>query len=159
VIEEDTMKYALLAVFSLTTVLAAAASENFSGNWKFDRAQSKNVGMMAQGSIDTVVTQSKSQVVVDDTSLLNGQKDRQHTVYDLRGKLVQNTSVMVGEATTRSHWEGARLITEWESAGAIAGTVSKRIETRYLSADGRTMYVESARPGSERMVIVFMRAR
>jgi hypothetical protein len=63
--------------------------------------------------------------------------------------------MMAGQATTRNRWEGARLITDWENAGAIAGTLIKRVETRYLSADGKTMYVESARPGKDSMVIVF----
>lgn len=155
------MKYVSLALLSLATTLATAANApaKFSGNWKFDPSQSKNVGMMAQGSIDTVVTQSKFQVAVDDTSLFNGQKDTQHTVYDLRGKPVANTSMMAGAATTRSHWQGGHRITEWQSAGAIAGTVNKRIETRYLSADGKTMYVESARQGQDPMVIVFTKAR
>jgi hypothetical protein len=57
---------------------------------------------------------------VDDTSVFNGQTDTQHTVYDLTGKPVTNTSMMAGQATTRSHWAAKRLITEWESPGAIA---------------------------------------
>ena len=134
---------------------AASAPANFSGNWTFDPAQSKNVGMMAQGKIHTTVVQTKSTIVVDDNSDFNGQKDTQHTVYDLTGKPVTNTSMMAGQATTRSHWEGTRLITDWESAGAIAGTMIKRTEMRYLSPDGKTMYVESARSGKDPMVIVF----
>lgn len=136
---------------------AASAPANFSGKWAFDPAQSKNVGMMAQGKIHTTVSQTRLKVVVDDNSDFNGQKDTQHTVYDLTGGPVTNTSMMAGQATTRSRWEGARLITEWESPGAIAGTVVKRIETRYLSPDGKTMYVESARSGKDHTVIVFTR--
>jgi hypothetical protein len=134
---------------------AASAPANFSGNWIFDPTQSKNVGMMAQGKIQTTVSQTKLTIVVDDNSDFNGQKDTQHIVYELRGKPATNTSMMAGQATTRSHWEGTRLITDWESPGAIAGTVVKRIETRYLSPDGKTMYVESARPGKDPMIIVF----
>jgi hypothetical protein len=134
---------------------AASVPANFSGNWTFDPAQSKNVGMMAQGKIQTTVSQTKFTIVVQDNSDFSGQKDTQHTVYDLTGTAVTNTSMMAGQATTRSHWEGARLITDWENAGAIAGTLIKRVETRYLSADGKTMYVESARPGKDSMVIVF----
>jgi hypothetical protein len=134
---------------------AASVPANFSGNWIFNPAQSKNVGMMAQGKIQTTVSQTKFTIVVDDNSDFRRQKDTQHTVYDLTGKAVTNISMMVGQATTRSHWEGARLITDWQSAGAIAGTVTKRVETRYLSADGKTMYVESGRPGKDPMVIVF----
>lgn len=134
---------------------AASAPANFSGNWAFDPAQSKNVGMMAQGKIQTTVSQTKLKIVVDDNSEFNGQKDTQHTVYDLTGKPITNTSMMAGRATTRSHWEGTRLISNWECPGAIAGTVVKRIETRYLSPDGKTMYVESARSGKDPMIIAF----
>jgi hypothetical protein len=136
---------------------AASAPANFSGNWAFDPAQSKNVGMMAQGKIQTTVVQTKFTIVVDDNSEFNGQKAMQHTVYELTGKPVINTSMMAGQATTRSHWEGTRLITDWESPGAIAGTMVKRTEKRYLSPDGKTMYVESARSGKDPMVIVFTR--
>jgi hypothetical protein len=152
------MKRAVTGFFLLclaSLAYAAPAPANFSGNWVFDPAQSKNVGMMAQGAIHTTVVQTKFTIVVDDNSEFNGQKGTQHTVYDLTGKPVTNTSMMAGQATTRSHWEGTRLIAEWESPGAIAGTVVKRIETRYLSPDGKTMYVESARSGKDPMVIVF----
>lgn len=152
------MKKQFMAVVSLLAagvVYAASAPANLSGKWTFDPAHSKNVGMMAQGKIQTTVKQSKLELVVDDYSVFNGQSDTQHTVYDLTGKPVTNTSMMAGQATTKSHWEGTRLVTDWESAGAIAGTVVKRIETRYLSPDGKTMYVESARNGKDPMIIVF----
>ena len=138
---------------------AASAPANFAGEWDFDAAQSKNVGMMAQGKIHTTVVQTAFKIVVDDNSEFNGQKDTQRTVYDPTGKPVTNTSMMAGQATTRSHWEGSRLITEWESAGAIAGTKIKRTETRYLSPDAKTMYVESARAGKDPMVIVFTKGK
>jgi hypothetical protein len=145
----------LLLLLTAVVVYAASAPVNFSGNWRFNPAQSRNVGMMAQAKIQTVITQSKSKILVDDNSVFNGQTDMHHTIYDLTGKPVTNTSMMSGQATTRSHWESIRLITEWESAGAIAGSVTKRIETRYLSADGKTMFVKSARSGKNPMVIVF----
>jgi hypothetical protein len=146
---------AMLVFLGAFVVQAASAPANFSGNWTFSPAQSKNIGMMGQAKVQTTVTQSKARLVVDDDSVFNGQADNQHTTYDLTGKLVTNTSMMAGQATTRSHWEGTRLITEWESAGAIAGTTTTRIETRYLSPDGMTMYVESMRPGKDPMVMVF----
>ncbi|WP_353072142.1 hypothetical protein [Tunturiibacter gelidiferens] len=145
----------MLLFLSALVVLAASAPANFAGNWTFDSVQSKNIGMMGQAKIQTTVTQSKTRLAVDDNSVFSGQADTQHTVYDLNGKPVTNTSMMTGEATTRSHWDGPRLITEWESAGAIAGTTITRIETRYLSADGKTMYVESARPRKDPMIMAF----
>jgi hypothetical protein len=146
---------AVLLFLSGVAVLAASAAVNFSGHWIFDPTQGRNTGMMSQANIQTTVTQSKTQLVVDDDSTFKGQRDAQHTTYDLTGKLVNNASTMAGQSITRSHWEAARLITEWNSAGAIAGTTTTRIETRYLSADGKTMYVESARPGQDPMVLVF----
>lgn len=138
---------------------AADASQSFAGSWSFDPSQSKGVGMMAEGTIVTTIKQTKKEIVVDDVSVFQGQSSTQHTVYDVSGSPVTNTSMMAGQATTRSRWVGARLVTEWESAGTIAGSVSRRTETRYLSPDGRTMYLESARAGSEPMLIVFVRGR
>jgi len=156
------MKKTMVTVLLLLTALvvqAASAPANFAGNWTFASAQSKNIGMMGQAKIQTTVTQSKTRLVVDDNSVFSGQADTQHTIYGLTGKPVINTSMMAGQATTRSHWDGARLITEWESAGAIAGTTTTRIETRYLSPDGKTMFVESARPGKDPMVMVFTKEK
>jgi hypothetical protein len=138
---------------------SAQAAANFAGKWVFDSAHSKNVAMMAQATIRTTIRQSKLQVVVDDASTFNGQSDIQHTVYDLSSKPVQNKSAMAGSAASRSRWEGSRLITGWESAGAIAGTTVKRTETRFLSPDGETMYVESGKAGKDSMVIVFKKDR
>jgi hypothetical protein len=147
----------LLLFLAAVVAYAASTMANFSGNWTFAPAQSKNVGMMAQGTIQTAITQSKLQLVVNDNSVFNGEKDTQHTVYDLTGKPVTNTSIMAGQATTRSHWEGKQLVTEWESPGAIAGTVTRRTEKRYLSADGTTMFVESARAGKDAILMVFLK--
>jgi hypothetical protein len=158
--EENSMKKTLvtLVVFLTAIALYAAAPVNFSGQWIFDPAHGKNLGMMAQGKIQTAIVQTKAQLTVDDVSDFNGQSDTQHTTYDLTGKPASNVSMMAGQSTTRSHWEGTHLITEWESPGAIAGSVSKRVESRYLSADGKTMYVESSRPGHEAVVMVFAKS-
>lgn len=148
-----------IMLFAAAVAQATPAPTDFSGNWTFVPAQGKNLGMMAQGAIQTVITQSKVQVVVDDNSIFNGQKDTQRTVYDLTGNAASNVSPMAGPSTTRSHWEGKQLITEWESAGAIAGTLTKRREKRYLSADGKTMFVESSRAGKDPIVMVFAKDR
>jgi hypothetical protein len=156
------MKARLIALFLMVAAAAAGAAKtpvNFAGKWTFDAAQSKNVGMMATMTIHTTVTQTPAEVIVDDASILNGQTDTQHTVYRLTGEAIKNTPLMGGTATTVSHWDGGRLITEWDSPGAIAGTTVKRIETRYLSPDGATMIVESAREGRDALVMVYTRDR
>jgi len=150
---------ALMVMGSAVVASAAQAPVKMAGEWTFQPAQSRNVGMMGSMSIQTTVAQTATELTVDDHSLFNGQKNTQHTMYDLTGKPASNTPIMGGMATTRSHWESARLVTEWESPGSIAGTTAKRTETRYLSADGKMMYVESSRPGQDPMVMVFTRDR
>ena len=152
-----------LAMLMLAGIAVAGQTMNaqvsMAGTWSFQPAQSKNVAMMSSMKIQTTVKQTATEMTVDDASEFNGQKDTQHTVYDLAGKPVSNTPIMGGTATTRSHWDGARLVTEWESPGSIAGSTVRRTETRYLSADGKTMYLESSRPGQDPMVMVFTRDR
>jgi len=48
-------------------------------------------------------------------------------------------------------------VTTWESEGVVAGTKVVRTEMRYLSDDGKTLFLESARAGEEPMVIAFDR--
>ncbi len=150
---------ALLVISSAVVAGAATAPARMAGEWTFQPALSKNVGMMSSMKIQTTVAQTPTELTIDDHSIFNGQKDTQHTVYDLRGKPVSNRPIMGGTATTRSHWEGARLVTEWQSAGSIADSTVRRTETRYLSPDGKTMYVESSRRGQDPMVMVFTRDR
>jgi hypothetical protein len=64
---------------------------------------------------------------------------------------------MSGTGTTQSKWDGNRLVTEWNSAGAVAGATVVRIETRTLSVDGRTMCVESRRANKPAVVMAFNR--
>jgi hypothetical protein len=78
----------VLLLLTALVVQAAPAPANFSGNWTFDWAQSKNIGMRSQARIQTTVTQSKTRVVVNDNSVFSGRADTQHTIYDLTGKPV-----------------------------------------------------------------------
>lgn len=149
----------MLVVSAAVVAGAAGPSPAFGGHWTFHPEQSRNIGMMAGMKISTIIVQSTSELTVDDNSDFNGQADTQHTVYDLTGKPVSNHPIMGGTATTHSHWDGPRLVTEWESPGSITGTIVKRTELRYLSADGKTMFVESSRSGQPSMVMVFTRDR
>jgi hypothetical protein len=148
-----------LVVTTAVVVGAAVPPPAFGGHWTFHPERSRNIGMMASMKISTVIVQTSSELKVDDNSDFNGQADTQHTVYDLTGKSVSNSPIMGGTATTRSHWDGSRLVTEWESPGSIEGTTVKRTELRYLSPDGKTMFVESSRSGQPSMVMVFTRER
>lgn len=137
----------------------AAGAPDFSGHWAFDAARSRNVGTMAEATIVSTITQDRISLTVEDHSVYQGQAIDDRTVYDLTGSPTQNVSRMSGRSTTRSKWEGDRLLTEWQAAGALPGSISTRNETRYLSADGTTMYVESAGSGNTPIVMAFDRTR
>jgi hypothetical protein len=148
-----------IALLFLVVAFAAAAANppDFSGTWIFNAGKSKNVGMMASAEYTSTITETAKVLSVTDTTVFNGQKQTHETRYDLTGASVSNDSPMGEKSQTSSHWSGNKLVTTWESEGAVAGTKVVRTETRYLSDDGKTLFLESARAGREPMVIVFDR--
>jgi hypothetical protein len=145
------MRRIALLLFVAVSAAVAATPPDFSGTWVFNAGKSKNVGMMASAEYTSVITQTAKVLSVTDVTVFNGQKQTHETRYDLSGATVSNDS------PTSSHWSGNKLVTSWESEGAVAGTKVVRTETRYLSDDGKTLFLESARAGKEPMVIVFDR--
>jgi hypothetical protein len=135
----------------------AANPPDFSGTWIFNAGKSKNIGMMASAEYTSTITQTAKVLTVSDATVFGGQKQTHETRYDLTGATVPNDSPMGDKSQTSSHWAGNKLVTSWESDGAVAGTKVVRTETRYLSEDGKTLFLESARAGKEPMVIIFDR--
>lgn len=148
-----------IALLVLAVAFAAVATNtpDFSGTWVFNAGKSKNVGMMASAEYTSTITQTRKVLTVNDVTVFSGQKQAHETRYDLTGAPVPNDSPMGEKSQTSSRWAGNRLVTTWESEGAVAGTKVVRTETRYLSDDGKTLFLESARAGKEAMVIVFDR--
>jgi hypothetical protein len=148
-----------IALIFLAAAFTAVAANppDFSGTWIFNAGKSKNVGMMASAEYTSTITQTTKALTVSDTTVFNGQKQTHETRYDLTGTTVPNDSPMGEKSQTSSKWSGNKLVTTWESEGAVAGTKVVRTETRYLSEDGKTLFLESARAGKEPMVIVFDR--
>jgi hypothetical protein len=149
-------RFALLFLAVVFTGVAANPPD-FSGTWVFNAGKSKNIGMMASAEYTSTIAQTAKVLSVTDTTVFNGQKQTHETRYDLTGATVLNDSPMGEKSQTSSHWAGNKLVTSWESEGAVAGTKVVRTETRYLSDDGKTLFLESARAGKEPMVIVFDR--
>jgi len=149
----------LRTVALLWTALFAAAGNlpDLSGTWVFNPGKSKNIGMMASAEFISAITQTDKTLTVEDTTVFNGQKHTRETHYDLSGTTVSNEAPMGEKGSTTSKWDGNKLVTSWETEGAVAGTKVIRTETRYLSKDGKTMFLEWAREGKEQMVIVFDR--
>ena len=140
-----------------TTVLSFAATPDFSGEWQFVPAKSKNAGPMAQMKITDKVRQSADTLTITSTSVLNDMELTSEIRLDLTGKVVENTMPMSPKGETVSRWQDSRLVTTWTTPGSAAGTKSVRVETRSLSADGKTMTVESAREKGATMVMVYER--
>jgi len=143
---------ALLLLLSTTTL---AADVNFSGTWVLNATKSKNLGMMAAMQLTETIKQDGKALTVTDASTMNGQTQTNETHYDLSGKAGSNQDFMGQTNQTISKWEGTQLVTTWTADGAIAGTKVVRTETRTLSADGKTMTVESARGSTSPVVMVF----
>lgn len=147
----------LLAIFCVTAGLALAADHaNFSGSWEFNPEKSKNVGMMGQMKMIQAIEQSGIALDISTHTTFQGKDDDSKTHFDLTGKPASNESPMGGPAETVTQWQAGKLVTTWTSESAVAGGPKVvRTETRSLSADGKTMTVESVRGSSPALVMVF----
>ena len=146
--------FAMLCVIS--GVAFAAERANFSGSWEFNPEKSKNVGMMSQMKMIQAIDQSDTALDVNTRTTFQGKDDDSKTHYDLTGKPASNESPMGGPAETVTKWQAGKLVTIWTSESAVAGGPKVvRTETRSLSADGKTMTVESVRGSSPALVMVF----
>jgi len=134
-----------------------ATDVNFSGTWVLNATRSKNLGMMAAMQLTETIKQDGKTLTVSDAGTMNGQTQTTETHYDLAGKALFNQDFMGQTNETVSKWNGGQLVTKWTTDGAIAGTKVVRTETRTLSADGKTMTVESARGSTPPIVMVFDR--
>jgi len=146
---------AVAFLFTTLTTLAAAPRADFSGVWEFNAARSQNVGMMAQMKMTLTIQQTEASFDISSHANMQGQEYDTKIHYDLTGKPVTNEAPMSGSSETVSKWDGGKLVTTWSSAGAVAGSKVVRTETRSLSADGKTMTVESVRGTSAPLVMVF----
>lgn len=143
----------LLAVSTL-----AQKPSNFSGSWQFNPEKSKNVGMMSQMKMTLTINQSDTSLDIATHATFQGRDEDSKTHYDLTGKPTTNESPMGGPAETVGKWEGGKLVSVWTSESAVAGGPKVvRTETRSLSADGKTMTVESVRGSNPPVVMVFDR--
>ncbi len=147
------MKLRVLALICLVAVAAFAAKRpDFAGSWEFNAAKGTNIGMMTQVKMSQTIQQTDSTFQGSDQDL--------KTHYDLTGKPVANESPMAGPSETTSKWDGDKLVTSWTSESAVAGGEKVvRIETRSLSADGKTMTMESVRGSNPPVVMVFDKKR
>ena len=152
------MKVKLLSSMLCLMVVAALAAKHtdFSGSWQFNPEKSKNIGMMSQMKMTQSIEQSDSSLDVTTHTTFQGRDEDSKTHCDLTGKPATNESPMGGPSETVTKWDGVKLVTTWTSESAVAGGPKVvRTETRSLSADGKTMSVESVRGTNPAVVMVF----
>jgi hypothetical protein len=147
----------LIAALCLVTVVTFAQKlSDFSGSWQFNVEKSKNIGMMAQMKMIQTVEQSNSSLDITTHTKFQGRDEESKTHLDLTGKPATNESPMGGPSETVTKWDGSKLVSVWTSESAVAGGPKVvRTETRSLSADGKTMTVESVRGSNLAVVMVF----
>ena len=133
---------------------AAAAPPNFTGTWVLNHQKSKNLGMMSAMNDTVTVSQTAAELTVDDNAAFNGSAMHRVTRYNLAGDAVKNDSPTGDPAETTSHWQGQELVTVWVTQGSIAGSTHRRIERRYLSPDGQTMFEVSGAAANDPKALV-----
>jgi hypothetical protein len=155
------MKRILLALTTClllgTAAVHAADNPDFSGKWTLNPATSTNLGMMSVMQISLDISQSTSELVIKEATAFQGQPGSRQIRYDLTGKPVMNDSPMAGKSETVASWSDGKLVVIWSNEGAVAGTKVSRTETRWLSADGKAMSVETVRGENKPVIMVFDR--
>jgi hypothetical protein len=152
--EVDMIRSIFLAL-SFATIAQAQSLPNLSGTWVFNPARSQNVGMMASMEDTVTIVQTAALVTITDRARMQGQDSTRETHFDLTGKVVTNAGPMGDQNETVARWVDRKLVVTWTADGAVAGTKVVRTETRSLSADGKTLTVESVRGSNAPIVMVF----
>ena len=149
----------VVGVFCVALAVAAAAQAqthpNFSGTWTFNPGRSQNIGMMASMEDAVTIVQTPALLTITERARMQDQDSTRELHFDLGGKPVTNAGPMGDQNETVARWIGSKLVVTWTADGAVAGTKVVRTETRSLSADGKTMIVESQRGTNAPVVMVF----
>lgn len=144
-----------LTLFALTPMVLAEAPTDFSGTWQLNTDKGENLGMMKAVKETIVATQSDEQIFFAMTDVFWGMTTERTVTYDLNGKTMQNKAPMGADSETVTSWDGDKLVTSWTSEGAILGTKKERTETRWLSPDGKELFVSMARGDNPAILFVF----
>jgi len=136
VLNEEAVMKRLLAAALFTTLFspipAGAQGPDFSGTWKMDPTRSESAAQKDPiGPVTIVIAQSRNELKIE-TTRMDGSSV---VTYRLDGSEVQ-----IPGGTAKTHWDGARLVTEIERS--VQGQAVTTKETRTLTAGGNEMLVE-----------------
>jgi hypothetical protein len=132
---------ALLAFVLAVPALAIAQAPNFSGKWVQDMEKSVmpagpgGGGRGPAGPQTITVTQTATELVMERETPSGVMK----TVYKLDGSPSVNAMGRGGEVTSKSAWEGSKLVTKYSRT--MGENTIDVTETRYL--EGENLVVES----------------
>jgi len=128
---------ALLAVaLAVPSMAMAQAKPNFSGKWvqdmdKSDPAGGGGGGRGPAGPQEITITQTAADLTIERSMGGNVMK----TVYKLDGSDSVNAMGRGGEVTSKSTWDGAKLVTKYSQTMGQSGATIEVIETRSLEGD------------------------
>jgi hypothetical protein len=139
---------ALLAIVLALPAMALAQTPNFSGKWiqdmeKSDPAMGGGGGRGPAGPQTLTITQTAAEFTMERETPNGVMK----TVYKLDGSDSVNAGGRGGDVTSKSAWEGAKLVTKY-SRTMGQGTVEVT-ETRSLEADGTMVVVTVTKGGPQ----------
>jgi hypothetical protein len=144
-----TKRYVLVALLAFVVALPAMAiaqTPNFTGKWTQDMEKSDQPmggGRGPGGPQSLTITQTATEITLE-RETPNGVVK---TVYKLDGSPSVNAMGRGGEVTSKSAWEGGKLVTTYSRT--TGQTTVEVTETRSLEADG-TMTVVSVTKGGPR---------
>jgi hypothetical protein len=140
---------ALVAFVLAIPAMALAQTPNFSGKWIQDMEKSQmptggGGGRGPAGPQTVTCTQSATELVMERETPNGVMK----TVYKLDGSPSVNAGGRGGEVTSKSAWEGSKLVTKYTRT--MGENTIDVVETRYM--DGENLVVESVMktPNGER---------
>jgi hypothetical protein len=134
-----------MTAVAIASLALAQSAPDFNGTWKLNTGKGKNLPMGGAVQETVTITQKAPRLTLDIVSSFQGNLSKRQVNYDLTGKPVQNEGAMGDKSETVAKWDNDKLIVTWTAEGAVAGTKVTRIETRALSADGKTMMVTTQR--------------
>jgi len=141
-----TKRYVLVALLAFVVALPAMAiaqTPNFTGKWTQDMEKSDppmGGGRGPGGPQSLTITQTATEITLERETPNGVMK----TVYKLDGSPSVNAMGRGGEVTSKSAWEGGKLVTSYSRT--MGQTTVEVTETRSLEADG-TMTVVSVTKG------------
>ena len=136
---------ALLAFVVALPAMATAQTPNFSGKWIQDMEKSDPPmgGRGPAGPQSLTITQTATEITLERETPNGVMK----TVYKLDGSDSVNAMGRGGEVTSKSAWEGGKLVTKYSRT--MGQATVEVTETRSLEADGTMTVVTVTKGGPQ----------